>query len=103
MSGGTNLMHPLDLLLGYRLGSRQATTELQQSGAPSIHIEFDVLRLVERIRRRPGQAIILTGTAGDGKTYLAYRAIEALGLDRDSVLRAQRRGGYEQDGMFIDL
>lgn len=96
-------MHPLDILKAYRLGSRQATAELQRTDMPAIHIDFRVFQLVEDVQQRSGQAVILTGTAGDGKTYLAYRIIEALGLDLEAVRRAQARGGYDQAGVFIDL
>jgi hypothetical protein len=98
-----NFYHPLEILRGYRLGSRQATVELQRDDAPGIHIEFALFQLVDHVRQQPGQAVILTGTAGDGKTYLAYRVIEALGLDKTAVRRAQPAGGYDQDGIFIDL
>jgi hypothetical protein len=96
-------VHPLDILQGYRLGSRQATTELQRPDIPSIHINFKVLDLIATVQAKPGQAIILTGTAGDGKTYLAYKLIDALGLDRDQVVAAQALGGYNRDGIFTDL
>ncbi len=96
-------VHPLDVLQGYRLGSRQATTELQRPDTPGIHINFKVLDLIAAVQAKPGQAIILTGTAGDGKTYLAYKLIDVLGLDRDHVVAAQALGGYHRDGIFIDL
>ena len=96
-------MHPLEILQGYRLGGHRATVELQRSGAPGIHIEFDVLKLVEDIRSGRVKAVILTGTAGDGKTYLAYRVMDVLGLDRASVTAAQVEGGYDLDGVYIDL
>lgn len=95
-------IHPLDMLQGYRLGSRQATVELQKAGAPGIHIPFLVLDLIDQLTVG-GQAVVLTGTAGDGKTYLAYQILEALDLDRDAVLRAQRTSGFDQDGVYIDL
>jgi len=97
------IIHPLDILQGYRLGSRQATVELQRTDVSGIHIEFDVFKLVDVVRQQPGQAIILTGTAGDGKTYLAYRIMDALGLDKTTVRKAQVTGGYDQDGVYIDL
>lgn len=97
------IIHPLDILQGYRLGSRQATVELQRTDVSGIHIEFDVFKLVDVVRQQPGQAIILTGTAGDGKTYLAYRIMDALGLDETTVRKAQVTGGYDQDGVYIDL
>ncbi|TEU10467.1 MAG: hypothetical protein E3J21_26325 [Anaerolineales bacterium] len=93
-------MHPLEILQGYRLGGHQATVEL---GAPIIHIDFDVLKLVEDIQAGKVKAVILTGTAGDGKTYLAYRVIGALELDRTTVAAAQAEGGYDQGGTYIDL
>jgi hypothetical protein len=96
-------VHPLDVLQGYRLGSRQATTELQRPDTPGIHINFKVLDLIAAVETKPGQAIILTGTAGDGKTYLAYKLVDALGVDRDQVLAAQALGGYNHHGIFIDL
>ena len=95
--------HPLDIIQGYRLGSRQATVELQRDDAPGIHIEFALFQLVDHVRQQSGQAVILTGTAGDGKTYLAYRIMDALGLDKTTVRQAQPTGGYDQDGIFIDL
>ena len=95
-------IHPLDTLQGYRLGSRQATVELQKPGVPGIHIPFRVLDLIDRLAQG-GQAVILTGTAGDGKTYLAYQILDELDLDRNAVLQAQRGGGYDRDGFFIDL
>jgi len=96
-------MHPAEILQGYRLGGHQATVELQKAGMPSVHIDFDVLRLVEDVRAGNVKAVILTGTAGDGKTYLAYRVIDALGLDRAAVAAAQSQGGYNQDGVYTDL
>lgn len=96
-------MHPLEILQGYRLGGRRATVELQPTDVPGIHIEFNVLRLVDAVREGKSPAIILTGTAGDGKTYLAYRILAALGLERAKVAEAQARGGYDRDGVFIDL
>lgn len=96
-------MHPLEILQGYRLGGGRATVELQPVDAPGIHIEFDLIRLVEAVREGRVPAVILTGTAGDGKTYLAYRILAALGLDRTVVTEAQNRGGYDRDGIFIDL
>ena len=99
----TSSLHPLDVLQGYRLGSRQATTELQRPDTHGIHIDFQVLNLIPLVETQPGLAIILTGTAGDGKTYLAYRLIEALDLDQYAVLAAQSNGGYDHDGVFIDL
>jgi hypothetical protein len=96
-------MHPLEILQGYRLGGHRATVELQRAGALGIHIEFDVLKLVEDIRAGRVKAVILTGTAGDGKTYLAYRVMDALGLDRGVVTAAQVEGGYDLDGLFVDL
>lgn len=95
--------HPLDILQSYRLGSRQATAELARTDAPAIHIDFDVLRLADDVSSRPGQAIILTGTAGDGKTYLAYRILNALGIAREAVRDAQVTGGYDREGVFVDL
>lgn len=95
--------HPLYILQSYRLGSRQATTELQRAGAPAIHIDFDVLKLVQDVLDRPGQAVLFTGTAGDGKTYMAFRLADALGLDRAEIQAAQKAGGYERDGVFMDL
>ena len=44
-------IHPLDILQGYRLGSRQATVELQNPNAPAIHVDFEVLRLVEDVKQ----------------------------------------------------
>ncbi|PLS78253.1 MAG: hypothetical protein CYG59_19495, partial [Chloroflexi bacterium] len=96
-------VHPSDVLQGYRIGSRQAVVELQQAEYPAIHIDFKVLGLIHDIQQRPGQAVILTGTAGDGKTYLAYQLVEHLGLDKAVVLKAQHLGGYDQDGVYIDL
>lgn len=96
-------IHPLDLLQGYRLGSRQATIELQRVDVPGLHIDFQVLRLVEAVQQGQVKAVILTGTAGDGKTYLAYKIIEILGLDRARVLQAQPSGGFDAEGVFIDL
>lgn len=96
-------MHTLDLLQSYRLGSRQATVELQRQDAPAIHIPFDILKLVEDVKEQHVRAIILTGTAGDGKTYLAYRIVDALGLSRNDVQQAQAGGGYRHEGVFIDL
>lgn len=96
-------IHPLDVLQGYRLGSRQATVELQRDDAPGIHIDFALFQLVDDVRQQSGQAIILTGTAGDGKTYLAYRIMDALGLDKTMVRQVQPSGGFDQDGIFIDL
>jgi hypothetical protein len=100
-------MHPLKTLQGYRLGGHRATVELQKVGTPSIHIDFDVLKLVEDIRADEVKAVILTGTAGDGKTYLAYHVIDALRdlreLDRTAVAAAQGEGGYDQGGIYIDL
>lgn len=98
-----NHLHPLDILQGYRLGSRQATVELQRDDAPGIHIEFALFQLVDHVRQQSGQAVILTGTAGDGKTYLAYRIMDALGLDKTTVRQSQPTGGYDQGGIFIDL
>lgn len=98
-----NYYHPLDILQGYRLGSRQATVELQRDDAPGIHIEFALFQLIDHVQQNSDQAIILTGTAGDGKTYLAYRILDALGLDKTTVRQAQPTGGYDQDGIFIDL
>lgn len=95
-------IHPLDILQGYRLGNRQATVELQRTDVPGIHIEFDVFKLVD-LAQQTGQAIILTGTAGDGKTYLAYRVMDSLGLDKTVVRQAQASGGYDYDAVFIDL
>jgi hypothetical protein len=92
-----------DVLLAYRLGSSAATVELQRADAPKIHIDFHVFRLVVDVVNNPEQAIILTGTAGDGKTYLAYRIIDRLSLDREEVKGAQRSGGFNQDGCYIDL
>lgn len=94
-------MHPLEILQGYRLGGHRATVELQKVGAPGIHIDFDVLKLVQDVGEV--RSVILTGTAGDGKTYLAYRVICALGLDRAAVAAAQSEGGYDQGGVYIDL
>lgn len=96
-------MHPLKILQGYRLGGHRATVELQRVGAPGIHIDFDVLELVDDIKAAEVGAVILTGTAGDGKTYLAYRVIDALGIERSAVASAQSAGGYHQDGIYIDL
>ena len=94
--------HPLEILHNYRLGSRQATTELQRSDQPALQIEFDVLKLVEDLKKQP-EAVILTGTAGDGKTYLAYKIIEALGLDLNKVRDGQAKGDYQLGKAFIDL
>jgi hypothetical protein len=91
---------PFDTLRDYRLGSRQAQIELAE---PVIRIEFDVLRLVEDVQSRPGQAVILTGTAGDGKTYLAFLILDALGISRRAVRDAQVAGGYDREGVFVDL
>ena len=96
-------MHPREVLQGYRLGGHRATVELQKSEEPGIHIDFQVLRLVADIRVGESQAIVLTGTAGDGKTYLAYHIVDALGLDPATVNAVQSRGGYDQDGIYIDL
>ena len=98
-------INPFDILLGYRLGSRQATVELQRTDIPGIHVDFKVLKLVDDIQSTTTQprSIILTGTAGDGKTYLAYKIIEALGLNKDEVREAQKKCGYSKDGIFIDL
>lgn len=96
-------MHPLEILQGYRLGARRATVELQPADVPGIHIEFNVLHLVDAVREGKAPAVILTGTAGDGKTYLAYRILAALGLERGKVAEAQGQGGYDCDGVFIDL
>lgn len=96
-------MHPLEILQGYRLGGHRATVELQRAGVPSVHIDFDVLKVAEDVRAGKVKAIILTGTAGDGKTYLAYRVMDALGLDRGVVTAAQVEGGYDLDGLFVDL
>lgn len=96
-------MNSLEILQGYRLGGHRATVELQKAGAPGIHIDFDVLKLVGDVEAGEVRAAILTGTAGDGKTYLAYRVIDALGLDRATVAAAQSAGGYDQDGVYIDL
>ena len=98
-------INPFDILLGYRLGSRQATVELQRTDIPGIHVDFKVLKLVDDIQSTTTQprSIILTGTAGDGKTYLAYKIIEALGLNKDEVREAQKKYGYSKDGIFIDL
>jgi len=85
------------------LGGHRATVELQEAGAPGIHIDFRVLNLVERVQADQVKAVILTGTAGDGKTYLAYRVIDALDLDQDAVRAAQREQGYDRDGIYIDL
>src|SRR4051812_16913145 len=95
--------NPLQTLLGYRLGSSMATTELQSSTSPAIHIDFKVLKLGDEARNQRGAAIILTGTAGDGKTYLAYRIIDALGVDRGEVLSAQHSNEYSGEAIFIDL
>jgi hypothetical protein len=92
-----------DYLLSYRLGSSAATVELQRADTPKIHIDFYVFRLVADVVNNSGKAIILTGTAGDGKTYLAYRIVDRLGLDREQVKAAQRSSGYNQDGFYIDL
>ncbi len=97
------IMHPLEILQGYRLGGHRATVELQPTGVPDVHIDFDVFKLVEDVRSNKVSAIILTGTAGDGKTYLAYRILAALGLERAAVAGAQGQGGYDRDGVFIDL
>lgn len=91
------------ILQGYRLGNSQATTELKPDDMPSIHIEFDLLKLVSQVQSQSGEAVILTGTAGDGKTYLAYRIIDALGLNSNRVRAAQLQGGYHDEGIFIDL
>jgi hypothetical protein len=93
----------LDVLQSYRLGSRQATRELQREDSPAFKIEFEVLRLVQDVARTPGKAIILCGTAGDGKTYIAFEVAKALGLDPDVVRREQRPNGYSRDGVFVDL
>jgi hypothetical protein len=96
---------PFDILLGYRLGSRQATVELQRTDIPVIHVDFKVMKLVDDLRSSTNQprSVILTGTAGDGKTYIAYRIIEALNLNKDDVREAQKNRGYSKDGIFIDL
>jgi hypothetical protein len=39
-------IHPRDILQDYRLGSRQATVDLQKAGVPGIHIPFRVLDLI---------------------------------------------------------
>jgi len=96
-------MHPLEILQGYRLGGHRATVELQKAGAPGVHIDFDVLKLVDDVQAGKVKAVVLTGTAGDGKTYLAYHVIDALGLDRAAVAAAQAEGGYDRDGVYIDL
>lgn len=95
--------HPLDILQSYRLGSWGATTELQSSDLPRVHIDFKVLKLVDDVLSARVRSVILTGTAGDGKTYLAYKLIDRLGLDRATVLAGQRSGGYDKEGVFIDL
>lgn len=99
------LVSPYEVLSGYRLGSRQATVELQRTDIPGIHIDFNVLKLVEDIKSGTEQAkaVILTGTAGDGKTYLAFRILQALGIDLTAVREAQQDGGYNQNGIFVDL
>jgi hypothetical protein len=96
-------MHPLEILQGYRLGGHRATVELQRAGTPSVHIDFDVLKLVGDIQAGKVRSVILTGTAGDGKTYLAYRVIDALGLDRATVAAAQGESGYNHGGIYVDL
>jgi len=96
-------MHPLEVLQGYRLGGHRATVELQKAGAPGVHIDFEVLKLVDDVQAGKVKAVVLTGTAGDGKTYLAYRVIDALGLDRAAVAAAQVEGGYDRGGVYIDL
>jgi hypothetical protein len=96
-------MHPLEILQGYRLGGHRATVELQKAGAPGIHIDFRVLDLVKDIRAGQVKSVILTGTAGDGKTYLAYRVIDALELDHARIRAAQKDLDYDQDGVYIDL
>jgi len=96
-------MHPLEVLQSYRLGGHRATVELQKAGAPGVHIDFDVLKLVDDVQAGKVKAVVLTGTAGDGKTYLAYRVIDALGLDRAAVAAAQAEGGYDRSGVYIDL
>ena len=94
-------MNPTEILTGYRLGGHQATVELADS--PGIHIDFDVLKLVPDIQSGTVRSVILTGTAGDGKTYLAFRILDALGIDRRAVIAAQAWGGYAQDGVYVDL
>src|SRR5512140_3703400 len=96
-------MNPIEILTGYRLGGHQATVELQQAGSPSIHIEFDVLKLIPDIQSGAVRSVILTGTAGDGKTYLAFRILEALEIDRRAVINSQASGGYARDGVYVDL
>jgi len=96
-------MHPLEILQGYRLGGHRATVELQKVGKPGIHIDFSLLKLVNDIRAGEARSIVLTGTAGDGKTYLAYQVVDALELDRAEVTAAQGQGGYDRDGVYIDL
>ncbi|HOQ29134.1 MAG TPA: hypothetical protein PLH36_10370 [Armatimonadota bacterium] len=95
--------HPLDVLQSYRVGSCGATTELQRAGAPGIQIDFAVERLVDDVVAGRVRAVILTGTAGDGKTHLALRILDALGLDRDAVTGAQQNSAYCKDGYLIDL
>jgi len=96
---------PFDILLGYRLGSRQATVELQRTDVPGIHVDFKVLKLLDDLQSSTNQprSVILTGTAEDGKTYLAYKIIEALKLNKEFVQEAQKKGGYSDGGVFIDL
>lgn len=95
--------NPLDVLQGYRLGARRATVELQPTDAAAIHIDFDALRLAEDVAALNGRAVILTGTAGDGKTYLAQRMMIALGLDPQAVGSTLGSGAYDHDGIYIDL
>lgn len=99
------LISPYEILSGYRLGSRQATVELQRTDIPGIHIDFNVLKLVEDIKSgvQQAKAVILTGTAGDGKTYLAFRILKALGINLTAVRDAQQDGGYNRNGIFVDL
>jgi hypothetical protein len=96
-------MNPIEILTGYRLGGHQATVELQQTDSPGIHIDFDVLKLVPDIQSGTVRSVILTGTAGDGKTYLAFRILDALGIDRQAVIASQAMGGYAQAGVYVDL
>ena len=66
-------------------------------------IDFAVERLVDDVVAGRVRAVILTGTAGDRKTHLALRILDALGLDRDAVTGAQQNSAYCKDGYLIDL
>jgi hypothetical protein len=61
--------HPLDILQGYRLGSRQATVELQKPGVPGIHIPFPALDLIDRLAEGYQELVALFA----GSTYRRRR------------------------------